>query len=289
MKIRITQILVFQLLAVSVLGSELPDSSFIWTVRSISWGQCEAVHTYMVSNDTVIGANIYKKILVTPDSIYSESNSTYFCAARDSAGLWFFIPKGYSAEYLLYDFNASVDDTINLNNPWAVGEVEAYVVSRDSIVVGEKYKTRFGIGYRSGELWEYWIEDIGCLFGPFYSSFFICDIGYELSCIYYEGRFIHNFGFWDICGCWRSTSVEHSFPESQNYIFPNPSNGMLNIINPFNEYVRVSFFSIEGELLREYMLEEYSTKKIAFEYSGVIITRLCGSRKSLQQIIQIIK
>lgn len=282
-------ILFIQFLCTSVIGSELPDSSFIWTIRSVGWGQCDGVHSYMLSQDTLIGIKNYKQILVTPDSVYSESNSSYYCAARDSAGFWYFIPSWDSTEYLLYNFNVSVGEILKLNNPWSVGEVEVHVISKDSILVGDEYKTRLGIGVRPGELWEYWIEDIGCLFGLFYSCHFIFDMGYELSCTYLMGEYYYNFGFHDFCGCWPGTSIENPVNDHQVTIYPNPSPGTFSIKNQSQESSIVSFYSIEGKLIDEIFLGANSSKQISLKYSGIVIARIVGCGLIKNQIIQIIE
>jgi hypothetical protein len=270
-------------------ASELPDSSFTWTIRSIGWGECHGVSSYMISGDTLIGSKAYKQILVTPDSIFSESNNSYFCAARDSAGLWFFMPGGDSTEYLLYDFNGSMGDTLKINNPWSVGEIDALVISRDSILVKDEYKTRLGIGARQGELWEYWIEDVGSLHGLFYSCHFIFDIGYELSCTYYRGGFISNYGYRDFCGCWTRTSVDPQLNISKLKIYPNPSDGILNLSNQSPEFVSLYFYSAEGRLLDEITLEGKESKQLTSRYSGILIIRIEGPDFRGTQTIQIIK
>ena len=282
-------IILFQFLFNSVIGSELPDSSFVWTIRSIDWEQCVDVNSYMLSGDTLIGNKHYKKILVTPDSVYSESNNSYFCAARDSAGFWFFIPSWDSTEYLLYNFNASVGEILEINNPWSVGRAEAHVVSKDSILVNDEYRTRLGIGAQQGEVWEYWIEDVGCSFGLFFSCHFIFDWVQELSCTYLRGEFYYNFGSHDFCGCWPGTLVENQINNQQVSIFPNPSTGTFIIRNQSKEPSIVSFYSIEGKLLDKILLESNSSKQISIEYSGSVIARIVGSGLEIYRIIQIVE
>lgn len=279
----------FQLACMSAKGSELPDSSFIWTIRTIEWGRCEGTSTYMVSGDTLIGTKVYKQILITPDSIYSDSNSSYYCAARDSAGFWFFIPGGDSTEYQLYNFNASIGEIIKINNPWSVGEVDVHIISKDSVLIGDEYKTRLGIGIRQGELWEYWIEDIGCLSGVFYSCFFIFDIGYSLSCTYKNGEFYYNFGFAEFCGCWPKTSIDKLLKDPHVSIYPSPSNGTLHIKNQLHESSIVSFYSIEGKLIDEYILEGETSKRISLNHVGSVIARIEVNGTVTSQIIQIIR
>lgn len=270
-------------------GSELPDSSFIWTIRSIGWGNCNGVSTYKISSDTLIGDRVYKQIFATSDSVFSESDNSYYCSARDSAGYWFFIPEGDSTEYLLYDFNASIGDTVQINNPWSVGEVDGLVISKDSVLIEDVYKTRLGIGARQGELWEYWIEDIGCLSGLFYSCYFIFDQGYELTCTYLHDEFYHNFGYDGLCGCYPRTTIESGETYLRVSIYPNPSNGKINIENPLQIRLTLNFYSMEGKLIDQMVLDGNETKNLTLDYNGNIAVRIEGNEIYTTQIIQMIK
>ena len=269
--------------------SELPDSSFIWTIRSIGWGHCNGVSTYKISSDTLIGGKVYKKIFTTSDSIFSESDNSYYCSARDSAGLWFFVPGGDSIEYLLYNYSASIGDTIGINNPWSVGEINALVISKDSVLVEDVYKTRLGIGARQGELWEYWIEDIGCISGLFYSCYFIFDKGYELTCTYFQDEFYYNFGYDGLCGCYPRTSIESSKQALLPSIYPNPCNGVINIKNPLQTQLKFRLFSMEGKLIDQFVLGGYESKILEIDYKGNIGIRIEGNEIRTTRIIQMIK
>ena len=273
----------------NVRGSGLPDSSFIWTIKYISWGACESVSSYMIKGDTLIEDKVYKQIYTVPDSIYSEESSLYYCAARDSSGKWYFIPGGNSIEYLLYDFNASVGDVIKVNNPWSVGEAEAHVISKDSVLIEGEYKTRIGIGARPGELWEYWIEDIGCESGLFYSCFYIFDIGYRLTCTYKNNDFYSNFGFNEYCGCGPNTLIEEEINDVPISIYPNPSFGTINIQNQKNLSVKIYFYSIDGKRIGFLKLNENAFNQIRFNYKGVIIVRIEGDGIHSTQRISLIE
>jgi hypothetical protein len=270
-------------------GSELPDSSFIWTISHIEWGTCEGVSTYRISGDTLINNKAYKQIFTTSDSVFSELNSNYFCATRDSAGLWYFIPGWDSTEYLLYDFNVSLGETIRINNPWTFGEVDAYVISKDSILIEDEYKTRIGIGARQGEVWEYWIEDIGCLSGLFYSCFFIFDTGYQLTCTYSQGSFYHNFGFDGFCGCGPGTSIERVSNFAQVSIYPNPSRGIMSINNHSQTPLTICFYSINGRLIDQIKVESYATNTVKVNYLGNMVICVAGDGILDRQIIQVLK
>jgi hypothetical protein len=290
MQVKIAFIVISLLSAVSgfSIESELPDSSFIWTIRSIGWGNCQGVNTYMISGDTVIAGKQYKQILHSPDSIYDGSSSMYFCAVRDSANLWFFVPGGDSSEYILYDWNVAVGDTVELNNPWADGKVDALIISKDSVLVEDEYKMRLGIGVRQGELWEYWIEDIGCLSGLFYSSFFIFDIGFELSCTYSNGDFYHNFGYAEFCGCWPKTDVEYWDTDSPILLYPNPSIGSVYVSNNSPKELHISFYKMDGQCMKQMVLFGNESKSVKFETKGLIICRIEGEPNSLAKLIQIL-
>jgi hypothetical protein len=203
--------------------------------------------------------------------------------------LWYFIPDGDSIEYLLYDFNASVGEKITLNNPWAVGEVDAYVTSKDSILIDGAYKSRLGIGARPNEFWEYWIEDVGCLGGLFYSCFFIFDTGFELTCTYLYDEFQYNLGYHEYCGCFKSTSVITKSIGPDVSIFPNPSSGLLSIQNKTEEPVRIYFYSSEGRIIELVELPNNSRKSIEMNHQGAVFVNIVGENINKTQQIQVVK
>ena len=177
-------------------SQSLPDSSAIWTIASISMGSYFQNNTYSYETDTIINSLTYVTIFTTNDSIYDPSNSNYYCAVREYEGRWFFVLKDQTNEYLLYDFNVNIGDTVIINNPWTDGEKELIVFNTDSLELTDKYYRTIDVGFYDGpsgqpNIIDRWIKGIGSTNGLFYSGFYICDIGYQLLCFHRNDTLIY--------------------------------------------------------------------------------------------------
>jgi hypothetical protein len=124
-----------------------PYPHFVWHTEYVKF-----------SGDTIIGLNHYKKVVESEDSNMNTWQVQRFIR-EDSSKRTYMINVG--VEYLLYDFNASVGDSL------LVGFIEQKIVltNIDSIYIYNKYYKRFT--FSSGESW---LDNIGSSGGVLYSG-----------------------------------------------------------------------------------------------------------------------
>jgi len=129
-------------------GSKFPiDSTSIWKIDHIRNGvsdekkhiEGDQIYNYFVKGDTIIGSFSYFKIFKTgyaylDKPLYFEN--VYVGALRDKDNKFFFIEKKKTNEMLLYDFNAEIDDTIQV--PYEGVFEEKIVSSIDTLPDGRK-------------------------------------------------------------------------------------------------------------------------------------------------------
>lgn len=228
-----------------------PDSSFVWTIETVSMGNCQDINSYAVLGDTVINERIYSKIYVTNDSVFILDNSLYYCALRDSMGRWNIIKNGNSNENILYDFTLLKGDSLIVYNAF-MDSVKVFINSIDSVLIGEEYKKRMGIGETPNDyVWEYWIEDIGSTNGLIYPGTFIMDYGYNLRCTSFNGSLFKVFANDGLCGCYR-TAVYNRNHENNIKIYPNPADDLLKIeMHKELKNCIVNIYEITGKLVFE--------------------------------------
>ncbi|MDG1333990.1 MAG: hypothetical protein P8P74_16760 [Crocinitomicaceae bacterium] len=161
------------------------DSSDTWMdVLSCTDMSCYQTRTkrYTIEGDTVIGQYQYAKLYVREEyeqgadqsQWCTESTSIYnyyFGAIRES-GKQVFVMPSLGAEYIAYDFNLNVGDTIpspiNIagNDDWRI------IDSIDLVMIDGVDRKRYWVSFD-----RYVIEGIGAssgLFNPLYPSFGIC-------------------------------------------------------------------------------------------------------------------
>lgn len=250
MKISPIILLLLSVLQFNCYSQETSDANRVWTIASIGMGNYFENKTYSTLNDTIINSKNYKAIYQSNDSLFNIYDSEYFCSYRTDNQKWYFVPKGQNDEYLLYDFNLEVNDTVLINNPWAIGETELIAVEIDSIKLNEVYHKRIAIMYKhlpssNPYILEHWIEGFGCTNGLFYSGFTFMDIGYQLLCYHENNVLIYLNSPNNFCG-YITTGLSQNAVNKKINIYPNPACDVLYIENNI-EINRVDIFDISGK------------------------------------------
>jgi hypothetical protein len=164
------------------------DSSDTWMdVHSCTDFNCYFTQTrrYTIDSDTVIGLNQYTKLIVKQEyeegadqSQWCNESSTistfYYGAIRES-GKQVFVTPAWDSEYLAYDFNLNIGDTIPSPAGFSGNESLRIINSIDSVLINANYRKRFWIENNACV-----IEGIGAssgLFNPVFDPFEpACDI-----------------------------------------------------------------------------------------------------------------
>ena len=183
----------------------IPSLCDEWHMVVPSFDQISPGRTYMhrILKDTLINGQQYKML----ES--NESGSfTYDGAMREDAARIYFVPEGSAHEYLLYDFNAQVGQT--LTNLW-IGGLESEYNQISSVTVdrieGIAPSRNFVLTYLyQGEYLLYfnWIEGVGMASGPAGWGAFPgepVDPTPELLCAYKNGEQVYVSNYGEQYGC----------------------------------------------------------------------------------------
>lgn len=145
-------------------GSKLDALCDEWNVLHTPFSDFSPYSTiiYSLTTDTIIGENIYIKLVAS-----EQLSSSYQGALREDDHSIYYIPKGSTHEYLLYAFNAKEGD--QLVNLWIGGREEDNVGGHKGtvITITENQPHRFVLEISiedENEVIPYqvsWIEGIG--------------------------------------------------------------------------------------------------------------------------------
>lgn len=234
------------------IGQDSADRNETWTIASIGMGNYIENKTYSTLQDTIINLDTFKTIYRTNDSIFNIDDSEYYCSYRIENRKWYFIPKGKNDEFLLYDFNLGVGDTVLINNPWFIGEKELIAFEIDSINLNDSYHKRIAIGYYhepSGNpfIIEHWIERLGSTKGLFYSGFTTMDAGYQLLCYHQNNNLIYLNSPSNSCG-FITTGLNQKNVDKEIKTYPNPASNTLYIENKMG-FNKATIFDISGKTI----------------------------------------
>ena len=202
-------------------------------------------YVFSCSGDTLVDNVQYSKLILTRD----ENEPYLFTLLREVDGkVWALYFLNNPEEFLLYDFTANVGDNL------VVGDFGTnYVV--DSI------STEHIGGLDRKKLWlvtndylgnpqvrETWIEGIGSNLGMPWSGWGVgvYDFYSRLLCFHQDGELIWQNPDYDGC---TYTAVEEIQNEETVTIYPNPTNGMVNIDG--YEIIEVKVYNVLGQLVKE--------------------------------------
>ena len=217
--------------------THFPDSNAIWNVNIFAPGH-EPEILYGLKGDTIINDTLYNKLYTLSDTaLLNENLQDYIGGFRRDGQKVFFKPSNWTYdEILLYDFSASIGDTI-----WHKGiAYNAYYGINfepnqlsysivQAINTENATKTYSVLASYSGFSGE-WYENIGSNFGLFGSiiQFPLSGDTYNLACFKHNDtvKYQNNL-ICDRCFC---SFIDEKINNSNSInIFPNPVKNLLTI------------------------------------------------------------
>jgi hypothetical protein len=215
-----------------------PDSNAIWINMEHTGGsQPSTIETWSIGgSDTIINSNTYKIIHYGNDPNWKRGG------IRSSQGLVYYIPFPYSTEYLLYDFNLNVGDTINNvyvedpgHDPYAtfpapITNLYQLVVDyTDSILINGNYRKQIHLASGSMLSSGSWIEGIGNTQGLFWSTDDnISNFSLELYCMSYNDTILYPNSSFGTCESFFGINDEKN-STFNSLVSPNPSSNLIKI------------------------------------------------------------
>ncbi len=164
-------------------------------------------------------------------------------------------------EGLAYDFDATIGDTIQINNPFGVMPVDAVVTNIDSVHISPGNELRKRISLYDFQYYfnmEFWIEGMGSFAGLTESGMDMTlttgGDDYTLLCYYEKGELIFKWPFYALCYYPIVRIPQISDGEINFYFNPNPvkETSRLIIKNQDNKTYYIKIINNFGQVLRKY-------------------------------------
>jgi hypothetical protein len=137
-----------------------PTDSAQWSVRNCFYSsQACASFQHKMKGDTLLNGKTYSKIYYSDDLTYGSQNQTLHCFVREDTAKKVFIkyPTGTgidTAEFLLYDFNVEVGDTVTIKLLYPNDSLfELLVISIDSNQFLTGYRKSIGLEPLGVSMW----------------------------------------------------------------------------------------------------------------------------------------
>jgi len=265
-----------------------PYSNAIWSVVTY-WNNPDPPPLYWdywtdhfgMTDDTLINNITYCKIESNNDSVFnSEDISNIYEGAirsNNETRKVFFVPPDSLTEFLLYDFNIEVSQTITSISFFGATEIFCYY--KDSVFINGNFYDYYYLSINLIQIgWDVgtnWIEGIGStktLLETYYPLQF--DLTRSLLCLTVNDSLIYHQQFVGTDGCYlkmdTSTSVNEMIQSKvQNpfvQVLPNPVTCISSIQTniPIKENCFAEIINIRGEIIARFKVIEldkiYSTK-----------------------------
>ncbi len=208
------------------------ETAIHWINNYVNW----------CSGDTIIGNVRYMKIM----GISNNGDPHLFTVLREEDGKVWERHLNTSVETLLYDFTASVGDTLCFGEPGASFVLDS--ISTVQIGGIDRRKFWFGLeydGFGNPRAKETWVEGIGSDFGLLWSGYYgVYDGWHCLLCFHQYGELVWENPEYGFC---TYTTVEEN-KDSEIALYPNPGNNTLNICTTLQNAC-VEVYDINGRLV----------------------------------------
>ena len=212
------------------------ETAIHWINNYVNW----------CSGDTLIGDVRYTKIMGT----VNNGNLNLFTVLREEGGKVWERHLNTSAETLLYDFTASVGDTLCFGEPGA-----SFVLDSISMVqIGgfDRRKFWFGLEYDglgNPRAKETWVEGIGSDYGLLWSGYYgVYDGWHCLLCFHQNGELVWQNPEYNTC-TYPYDAVEES-EDSEISVYPNPGSNILSIRTALQN-ASIEIYDLSGKLIHK--------------------------------------
>ena len=210
------------------------ETAIYWINNYVNW----------CSGDTIIGDVRYMKIM----GILNNGDPHLFTVLREEDGKVWKRHLNTSVETLLYDFAASVGDTLCFGEPGASFVLDS--ISIEQIGGVDRRKFWFGLEYNglgNPRAKETWVEGIGSDYGLLWSGYYGIPDGWHcLLCFHQYGELVWQNPEYNTC-TYPYDAVEEN-KDSEISIYPNPGNDMLNICTTLQN-AHVEIYDLSGKLI----------------------------------------
>ncbi len=285
-------------IAYSQVNKSLIDTTKVWSNIITNGGdQYNNAYTivYKIGNDTIFDNLVYKKVMRTD---YLEEDTTLtnynlkFIVREDSNIVYARKYNGYydefSDEFIAYNFNLNISDTITLPIIIAGDMIfgnNLYVVdSVDSVLINNTYLKRIYLNNRIIDETEVWIEGIGSLHGLFELGSWIDWSGSHLGCAWQNDDLLYSSG-----NCLIYYGLDDVKSNEEIKLFPTIVKDKINISSTLQNY-NISIYDAYGRTsLTKQKINQSNTIDISSFNNGVYIFVITNQENNTLKVGKIIK
>jgi len=217
-----------------------PDSNATWDYVWFDMNLIYNKYAYFINGDTVINLETYNKI-------YTSYNNTitYTGGLRESNKKIYYTQHNWGHEYMLYDFNINIVDTLKVLCDADTFRTRVIVTSIDSVLLPDMtYRKRFNFDAAPP-----WIEGMGSTWNLFQPGGMCCTCiwTWQLVCLTKTDTTLYSNTQYISCFTIDSEN-DLKINSGQIKVYPNPAIDYVTIESPLKS--TILFSNIQGQLIK---------------------------------------
>lgn len=254
----------------------------------------------MLSGDTIIAGNTYKKLLQIDQTTNNVIGLQGFM--REANGQVILRYPNSENEFMLYDFSLNVGQEFALDYGYSGGELWFKVVAVDSVNINNSLRKRMFIAYNISDptIDDVWIEGIGStngLLSPCYDYFYfgsrrklLCH--YENQVLVYQDSILAECYYDDsdstlLTSVFYGTSGYDVPTEPAFYIYPNPASDAITIYTDYEES-DIEIVGYDGRRVGRYALSVGENRiSVGNMPAGTYFVRLTNNKKVAYKFLKL--
>lgn len=263
-----------------IFSQNIVDTHKVWSIVQSACDPSDYKSFYIKFNgDTTVDSYTYKKIYYSENP--EQTNWTYHGLVRENNGRVY--SKQTGLEYLLYDFNVNIGDTVQIYNS------DLIVAQVDTVNFADEYRKRILLHYDNDQFdslhCESWFEGIGSLCGVIYpGEYGLIGGPRRLICYTENDILIYQNPLFSNCFPYPFNRI-NNIEDNVLSIFPNPTKNSINIYRPsdyIHEY-KIEVLNVYSILVYSYILaDQYTELNITKFKAGLYFCKIYKDKELIR-------
>ena len=252
---------------------------------------CTYTYSIKFSGDTVLNSMPYKKVWQAEDSTQTHWRTIGFVRELLNKGLYYKNLYGIQDEYLLYNYNLELNDTVKISDILAYKDSSFFIVSNiENVFIDGSIRKKYLLVYPEyHNFTETWIEGIGSLSGLLREGFYYCLCNrHTLLCCFHGDEQIYKNPEYDRCYySKRRTDGLHAIQSRQFKIIQGFSNQQVILQFPDKKQRKIAVLNSSGAIVDIFDTREMEEiLNISGYQSGLYLVTSTGESLKNQKFIK---
>ena len=238
-------------------NNTIVNTNSIWSILHMADAPPFNISSYYIklSDDSTINSIIYKKVLMSADSLHSNWILYGLMREANQKTYYRFLDSTYDMK--MYDFSVVVGDSLTIYGPRTDERGHLMYVNKiDSIYInGLKRKRIELVNYHGRFYGDTWIEHIGSLYGILNSCYTSMGLHESLLCYFEKNILVYHHPSYSECYYPTITTKIPDIKSQKTSFYPNPIKDLFHISGEYPIGGILKIYNALGQLILQQTLK----------------------------------